>query len=226
MNDAFSGFGSWPFVLNIWFLTAAAVAALLVFLRHSPVVRRFLPARDAAAAQGRFEQFWSRRDGRALAVIWIVLVALTIGDGGLVFSEQWAPVREFFAILQPVAGVLLVPMTAALYLYKRSVPHVASEEADEREREIQGGVYRRVHSILLGSLLLAAGLLVFNPAIGSMVAGRLSARGVEPLDVAVPAFLLLFMLPSVVYAWYLPHREDDAQDGRLSGPVAASGEAG
>ncbi len=226
MTDALAAFGSWPFVANIWFLTAAAVAALLAFLRHSPVVRRFLPARDATSAPSRFERFWSRRDGRALSVAWIVLVALTIGDGGLVWSAQWEPVREFFAILQPAAGAVLVPMTAALYLYKRSVPQVARDETDEREREIQGGVYRRVHSLLVGSMVLAAGLLVFNPAIGSMVAGTLRHRGVEPLDVVIPAFLVLYMLPSVVYAWFLPHREDDAPDGGLPGRVAASGEAG
>jgi len=45
-----------------------------------------------------------------LAAAWLLLVALTIGDGGLIWSESWEPVRVFFTILQPVAGVLLVPM--------------------------------------------------------------------------------------------------------------------
>jgi hypothetical protein len=226
MTDPLAAFGSWPHVANIWFLTAVAVAGLLAFLRHSPLARRFLPARDAASAPGRFERFWSRRDGRVLAVAWIVLVALTIGDGGLVWTDSWEPVEVFFAILQPLAGVLLVPMTAALYLYKRSVPQVARDESDEREREIQGRVYRRVHALLVGSLVITAGLLVFNPAISHMIANTLSSRGVGPLDVIIPAFLVLYMLPSVAYAWMLPHREDETPDGGLPVALAAGGEAG
>ena len=57
-----------------------------------------------------------------------------------------------------------------------------------------------------------------------MVAVRV--HGVEPLDVIVPAFLVLYMLPSVAYAWMLPHREDEASDRGLRGHVAAGGEAG
>lgn len=226
MTDALAAFGPWPFVANIWFLTAVAGAGLLAFLRHSPVARRFLRARDAATEPGRFEQFWSRRDGRALAVGWVVLVALTVGGDGLVWTDQWEPVRVVFAILQPVAGVLLVPMTAALYLYKRSVPQVARDESDEREREVQGAVYRRVHALLLGSLVLSAGLLAFNPAIGSMIAGTLRSRSVGPLDVIIPAFLVLYMLPSVAYAWMLPHREDETPDGGLPVALQVGGEAG
>jgi hypothetical protein len=223
MADVLATFGSWPFEANIWLLTAVAAAALFAFLRHSPLARPFLRARDAASAPSRFERFWSRRDGRLLAIAWIVLVALTIGDGGLVWTESWEPVMVAFAILQPVAGVLLVPMTAALYLYKGSVPQVARVESDEREREIQGGVYRRVHALLLGAVLFAAGLLVFNPAIGGMVAAR--ARGVEPLDVLIPGFLVLYMLPSVAYAWMLPHREVETRSGEPAGAPLATGEA-
>jgi hypothetical protein len=159
-----------------------------------------------------------------LAVGWIVLVALTIGDGGVVWTESWEPVRVFFAILQPVAGALLVPMTAALYLYKRSIPQVARDESDEREREIQGCVYRRVHALVLGAMLLVAGLVVFNPALAGMVGARV--QGIEPLDVIVPAFLVLYMLPSVAYAWMLPHRDDEVADEALPGARAVSGEAG
>jgi len=226
MTDALAAFKVLAHMANIWFLTAVAAAGLLAFLRHSPAARRLLPARDLASAPSRFEQFWSRRDGRVLAVAWVSLVALTIGDGGLVWSDQWEPVRLFFAVLQPVAGVLLVPMTAALYLYKRSVPQVARDESDEREREIQGAVYRRVHALLVGSLVLVAGLLVFNPLIGGMIANRLSYRGVQPLDLIIPAFLVLYMLPSVAYAWMLPHREDESSDGGLGVALSAGGEAG
>ena len=224
MTDIVAAFGSWPFVANIWFLTAVAAAALVAFVRQSPVARRFLRPRDAESAATKFERFWSRRDGRVLAVGWIVLVALTIGDLGLVWSQQWEPVRVFFTILQPVAGVLLVPMTAALYLYKRSVPQVARDESDEREREIQGTVYRRVHALILGSLVVAAGLLIFNPAIGSMIAMRAAAA--DALDVVIPTFLVLYMLPSVAYAWMLPHPEDETSDGGLPTVVVAGGHAG
>jgi hypothetical protein len=223
MTDLVAAFGSWPFVANIWFLTAVAAAALVAFIRQSPVARRFLRPRDAGSAPTRFERFWSRRDGRLLAVGWIVLVALTIGDFGLIWSEQWEPVLVFFTLLQPVAGLLLVPTTAALYLYKQSVPQVARDESDEREREIQGSVYRRVHGLLLGFLVVAAGLLVYNPAIGSMIATR--AGGADGLDIVIPTFLVLFMLPSVAYAWMFPHREDETPDGRLPLPIAAGGDA-
>jgi hypothetical protein len=226
MTDVLAAFGSWPFVANIWFLTAVAAVGLLAFLRHSPLARRFLPARDAGSGPSRFERFWSRRDGRLVAFTWIVLVALTIGDGGLVWSDSWEPVKVFFAILQPLAGVLLVPMTAALYLYKRSVPQVARDESDEREREIQGSVYRRVHALLVGSVVVAAGLLIFNPAIGRMIANTVSSRGVEPLDVVIPVFLVLYMLPSVAYAWMLPHHQDESPDGGPPVALVAGGEAG
>jgi hypothetical protein len=226
MSDPLAALGSWPDVANVWFLTAVAAAGLLTFLRQSPVARRFLRARDTGSTPSRFERFWSRRDGRAIAVVWILLVVLAIGDGGLVWSDTWAPVRVLFAILQPVAGLLLVPMTAGLYVYKRSVPQIARDESDERERDIQGGVYRRVHVLLVGSLLIAAGLLYFNPAISRMIANTLSYRAVQPLDVIIPAFLVLYMLPSVAYAWMLPHREDETLDEGPSVALTANGEAG
>lgn len=225
MTDPLAMLTPWLYTANVWFLTAVAVAGLIAFVRHSSLARRFLPRRDATSAPGRFERFWSRRDGRAIALAWVALVALTIGDGGLVWSDQWKPVKDFFAELQPVAGLLLVPMTAALYLYKRAVPQIARDESDERERDIQGAVYRRAHVILIGSLAVAAGLLAFNPAIGSMISNRLESRSVEALDLVLPAFLVLFMLPSVAYAWMLPHRENETPDeerptGRLAGAEA------
>jgi hypothetical protein len=209
MADPLTPLTPWLYEANTWFLTAVAVAGLLAFLRHQPLARRFLPSRDATAGPGRFERFWSRRDGRAIAIVWIALVMLTIGDGGLIWSDQWKPVKDAFAVLQPVSGVLLVPMTAALYLYKRAVPQIARDESDERERDVQGAVYRRAHSILIGALAVLAGLLLFNPAIGEAIAGSLESRGVVAIDVALPAFLMLFMLPSVAYAWMQPHREDE-----------------
>lgn len=226
MSEVLAVFGTGPFEAKIWILTAVAGAGLLAFVRHSRPARRFLPARDPAAAPGAFEEFWSRRDGRVIAIAWVVLVALTIGDGGLVWNESWQPVMIAFAILQPVAGVLLVPMTAALYLYKRSVPQVARDESDERERDVQGAVYRRVHALLVGTLVVAAGLSVFNPALATMIATVMSSRAVEPLDVLIPAFLILYMLPSVAYAWMQPHHEDETPERGLPVAFAAGGEAG
>lgn len=209
MTDPQAVFTPWLYEANTWFLTAVALASFLAFLRHQPLVRRFLPGRDATAGPGRFERFWSRRDGRVIAIVWISLVVLTIGDGGLIWSDQWKPVKDAFAVLQPVAGILLVPMTAALYLYKRAVPQVARDESDERERDVQGAVYRRAHAILVGTLAVLAALLVFNPAIGQGIALSLESRDVVAIDVVLPTFLVLFMLPSVAYAWMQPHREDE-----------------
>lgn len=226
MDDPLASLGPWPSNANVWLLTAVAAAALIAFIRQSPLARRYLPARDAASDPSRFERFWSRQDGRALALGWVVLVVLTVGDGGLIWSGAWQPVRTLFALFQPLAGVVLVPMTAALYLYKRSVPQVARDESDERERDVQGLVYRRVHAVLVGALVIAAALLGFNPLIGAMIARRLSFAGVTPLDVVIPAFLVLYMLPSVAYAWMLPHREDETADGGGAVAVVASGDAG
>ena len=225
MTDWQAVFTPWLYEANIWFLTATAVAGLLAFLRHQPVARRFLPSRDATATPGRFERFWSRRDGRAIAIAWIALVMLTIGDGGLIWSDQWKPVKDAFAVLQPIAGVLLVPMTAALYLYKRAVPQIARDESDERERDVQGAVYRRAHSILVGALAVLAGLLLFNPAIGEAIGLRLESRSVVAIDIVLPAFLVLFMLPSIAYAWMQPHREDEPPEPERGNGRPVSAEA-
>ena len=117
MTDPLAMLSPWLYTANVWLLTAVAVAGLIAFVRQSPLARRFLPRRDAPSAPGRFERFWSRRDGRAIALGWVALFALTVGDGGLVRS------------------------------------------------------------------------------------------------VVLPAFLVLFMLPSLAYAWMLPHREDETPDG-------------
>ena len=194
--------------MEIWFLTVLGLAALAAFVRNSGLVRRIIPGRGAAFEPGRFERFWSRADGRLLAVAWLALLALAVGDFGLVWSETWHPVKQFFDLAQPVAAALLVPLTAGVYLYKRVIPQVARDEADERERSIQGDVYRRAHTLVIASLAIGVGLLEFNPAIGMELAGAFRSRHVNLIDVLLPAFLLLFMLPSVAYAWMCPHRED------------------
>jgi len=194
--------------VEIWFLTVLGVATLAAFVRNSGLVRRIIPGRGTASEPGRFERFWSRADGRLLAVAWLALFALAVGDFGLVWSDTWHPVKHFFDLAQPIAGALLVPLTVGVYLYKRAIPQVARDEADERERSIQGDVYRRVHTLVIAGLAIGIALLEFNPAIGTMLVGHAEFRNVNLIDVLLPAFLLLFMLPSVAYAWMYPHRED------------------
>ncbi len=205
--------------MSIWFLTAVSVVGLIAFLRNTALVRRFLPGRDAAGEPGRFERFWSRRDGRFLAVGWLVLLALAIGDFGMVWSGVWQPVTDAFRVIQQVAAAALVPATAGLYVYKRAIPQIARDNADERERAIQGDVYRRAHTIAIGALAIGVALLVFNPAIDSGLLLRLESYGVELIDILLPTFLLLFMLPSVAYAWMNPHRDDGTpNDGAPEAP--------
>lgn len=194
--------------MEIWFLTLLGVAALAAFVRSSRLVRRFIPGRDTASDPGAFERFWSRTDGRLIAVAWLALFAVAVGDFGLVWSDEWHPVKHAFLLAQPIAAALLVPLTAGLYLYKRAIPEIARDEADERERSIQGDVYRRAHSLLIGGIASGVALLEFNPAIGTMLVRAAGSRHVNLIDVVLPAFLLLFMLPSVAYAWMYPHRED------------------
>jgi hypothetical protein len=194
--------------VQIWILTVLGVAALAAFVRNSGLVRRIIPGRGTASEPGRFERFWSRADGRLLAVAWLVLFALAVGDAGMIWSGEWQPVQDAFLLAQPIAGALLVPLTVGVYLYKRAIPQVARDEADERERSIQGDVYRRAHSLVIGGLAIGVGLLEFNPAIGIGLVRHAEFRNVNLIDVLLPAFLLLFMLPSVSYAWMYPHRED------------------
>lgn len=194
--------------MEIWFLTVLGVAALAAFVRNSGLVRRIIPGRGTPSEPGRFERFWSRADGRLLAVAWLALFALAVGDFGLVWSDTWHPVKHFFDLAQPIAGALLVPLTVGVYLYKRAIPQVARDEADERERSIQGDVYRRAHTLVIAGLAIGIALLEFNPAIGTMLVRHAEFLDVTLIDVLLPAFLLLFMLPSVAYAWMYPHRED------------------
>ncbi len=198
--------------MEVWFLTVLGVAALAAFLRNSALVRRLFP-RNTGSDPGAFERFWSRVDGRVLAVGWLALFALAVGDFGLVWSDTWKPVEDFFGQLQPVAAALLVPLTLGVYFYKRAVPQVARDEADERERSVQGDVYRRTHTLVIAGIAIAVALLEFNPAIGTALTGTFHSRHTNLIDVLLPAFLLLFMLPSVAYAWMYPHREDGSPGG-------------
>ena len=206
--------------MEVWFLTVLGVAALAAFVRNSALARRLFP-RNAGSDPNVFERFWSRLDGRLLAVAWLALFALAVGDFGLVWSDTWHPVKHFFDLAQPVAAALLVPLTVGVYLYKRAVPQVARDEADERERSVQGDVYRRTHTLLIAGIAIAVALLEFNPAIGTGLVGAFQSRNTNLIDVLLPAFLLLFMLPSVAYAWMYPHREDRQPGEPIRWRVAA-----
>ena len=206
--------------MEVWFLTVLGVAALAAFVRNSALVRRLFP-RSASSDPGAFERFWSRVDGRLLAVGWLALFALAVGDFGLVWSDPWHPVKHFFDLAQPVAAALLVPLTVGLYLYKRAIPQVARDEADERERSVQGDVYRRAHTLVIAGIAIMVALLEFNPAIGMGIVGAFRSRHTNLIDVLLPAFLLLFMLPSVAYAWMYPHREDGSPGGPSRWRLAA-----
>jgi hypothetical protein len=161
-------------------------------------------------------------NGRALAVAWLVLFALTVGDAGMVWG--WPAFVTAGFVAQQIAAVAFIPLSAGLYVYKRALPQIARDEADERERAIQGDVYRRAHGIAIGTLAIGCALILANPAIGSGLALQAESRGVEFIDVLLPAFLLFFMLPSVAYAWMNPHRDDGSPDAphatRLPGWLA------
>jgi len=195
--------------MEVWFLTVLGVAALAAFVRNGAIVRRLFP-RSTSSDPGAFERFWSRVDGRLLAVGWLVLFALAVGDVGLVWSDTWHRVKQFFDLAQPVAAALLVPLTVGVYLYKRAIPQVARDEADERERSVQGDVYRRTHTLVIAGIAITVAVLEFNPAIGMGLRNAFLSRQTNLIDVLLPAFLLLFMLPSVAYAWMYPHREDSS----------------
>ena len=210
--------------VEIWFLTALGVCALIAFMRTNTLLGRLTFGRTVMSVPGRFERFWSRCDGRVLAVAWLVLFALAVGDGGMIWSGQWQPVAEVFLLAQPVGAALLIVITAGIYVYKRAIAQIPGYEADERERAIQGEVYRRAHRIVIGGLVLAVGLLAFNPAIGIGFVRHAESRNVQAIDVLLPASLFLFMLPSVAYAWMYPHREGEDPGGthasRLTGWLA------
>lgn len=172
------------------------------------LLRVMSPPRKADPPPGALERFWSRVDGRLLAAGWLALFALAVGDLGLVWSDMWRPVKDFFDSAQPVAAALLVPLTVGVYLYNCAVPQVARDEADERERSVQGDVYRRTHTLVITVMAIAIALLEFNPAFGTLLVDTFNRHYTQVIDLLLPAFLLLFMLPSVAYAWMYPHRED------------------
>ncbi len=209
--------------MEIWAFAVLFAAGAAALVRRTGLADRAgLPFRRGEP--GRLERFWSRRNGRVLAVAWSALFAaawlapFAAGLGDNDFLARVHPIR--FAVLlgvQAVAAVLLVPMTAGLYLYKRAVPQIARDEADERERLVQGDVYWRTHMVIIVGLAVGGAMLVLFPGVGHYVVSAAGGfGGVLQADRLLPAWVLLFMLPSVIYAWTFPRRDDvvDAHSSR------------
>jgi len=211
--------------VDLWVFGVLFAFGLTAMARHSGLIGGAEP-RLRSSEPGRFERFWSRRDGRLLAVAWLALFAvawlapLALGIGFDVRDLQRQRLEElyphrFIALIavQSAAALLLVPLTAGLYLYRRAIPQIARDEADERERVIQGDVYRRTHAIIIVSLAIVGILLAFIPDVGRAVLLLTDSYGTRWIGLLLPAWVLLFMLPSVVYAWLYPRREDGAGGG-------------
>jgi hypothetical protein len=216
--------------MSIWVFGVLFAFGLTAMARHSGLVGR-TGDRLRGSEAGRFERFWSRRDGRLLAIVWLVLfatawlapVALGIGldDRHLRAAQERFPNR-YIALLavQAVAALLLVPLTAGMYLYRRAIPQIARDEADERERTIQGDVYRRTHAIIIVALAIGGALLALIPDAGRDILAFTDGYGTRWIGLLLPAWVLLFMLPSVAYAWMYPRRDDAAEGDAAEGDAA------
>lgn len=207
--------------MEIWTFAVLFAAGLTAVVRHSNLVARARP-RPRGFEPGRFERFWSRRDGRLLSSAWLALFAAAwlapfavgVGDAYVRGSAQLHPIRYALLLgVQSLAALLLVPLTAGVYLYKRALPQIALDEADERERSVQGDVYRRTHTIIIIGLAIVGTPVVLDPDAGNYLRAEALSHGFGWVDVLLPIWVLLFMLPSVAYAWMDPGR-DDGRDGQ------------
>jgi hypothetical protein len=203
--------------VDLWVFGVLFAFGLTAMASHSGLIGGAEPRLRGSEA-GRFERFWSRRDGRLLAVVWPALfavawlapLALSIGvDLRDVQRLQELYPHRFVALIavQSAAALLLVPLTAGLYLYRRAIQHIARDEADERERVIQGDVYRRTHAIIIVSLAMVGILLALIPDAGRAVLLLTDSYGTRWIGLLLPTWALLFMLPSVADAWMFPHRD-------------------
>ena len=171
---------------------------------------------------GRFERFWSRQNGRVLAIGWLALFAVAwMAPMGIVLGLPGSTMEKlqvhypnrYVAILvvQSAAALLLVPLTACLYLYRHAIPQIARDEADERERVIQGDVYRRTHTIIIVAVAIGGAALALVPDAGRYILATSNSWDTRWIGLLLPAWVLVFMLPSIVYAWMYPHRDDAAE---------------
>ena len=103
--------------------------------------------------------------------------------------------RGFEPGLQSLAALHLMPLTAGVYLSKRALPQIASDEADERERSVQGDVCRRTHAIIIG-LAIGGTLVVLDPDAGNRLRAEALGHGFGWVDVLLPVWVLLFLRQS------------------------------
>lgn len=207
--------------VDIWVFAVLFAFGLTALVRHNGILGGAGSGLRGSRA-GRFERFWSRRDGRLVAIAWLALFAVAwlaplavgIGDdtSNPLRAQQTHPNRYVILLAaQSVAAVLLVPITAGLYLYRRAIPQIARSEADERERVIQGDVYRRTYTIIIAAMALWGTLLALSPDVGRSVLAMADSYGNRWVGLALPAWVLLFMLPSLAYAWMFPRGDDAAE---------------
>ena len=210
--------------MSLWVFGVLFAFGLAAMARHSRLIGGAADRLRGAEA-GRFERFWSRQNGRVLAIGWLALFAgawlaplgLVIGlDIRSVQSVQELYPHRYVAVLvgQSVAALLLVPLTAGLYLYRRAIPQIARDEADERERMIQGDVYRRTHAIIIVAVAIGGAALALSPEVGRAILLLTDAYASRWISLLLPGWVLLFMLPSIAYAWMCPRRDDIADGAR------------
>jgi uncharacterized membrane protein len=200
-------------VLEFWIFAVLFAAGVAALVRSSGLgsLGRWLKVAEAS----RFERFWSRFDGRLVAGVWLAMfiaawLAPFAAGINLWGSPGDHPIRGAILLgIQSIAAVLLVPLTAGLYLYRRAIPQIARDEADERERLVQGSVYRRTHLLMMVGLAVVGTVLATVPDAGRDLLWTLYYQNLSWIDVLLPAWVLLFMLPSVIYAWMEPRRDDD-----------------
>lgn len=210
-------------MIEFWAFAVLFAAGLAALARHSGI-GAYVAARLPRRQPSRFEGLWSRLDGRVLALAWIAIFAAAWLAPFAVGISLWGsvgehPIRDAVLLgVQSVASLLLVPLTAGLYVYKRAIPQIARDEADEREQLVQGGIYRRTHLLIMAGSAVVGTLVAVMPDGVRYMWNVAYFHGVGLVDLLLPAWVLVFMLPSVIYSWMYPSRDDDDLDvGALAG---------
>lgn len=203
-------------MVEFWAFAVLFTAGLAALARHSGLAYR-IDVGLRRRRRDRFERLWSRWDGRLLALVWLGVFSTAWLAPFAVDITLWGSVGEHptrDAVLlgvQAIASVLLVPLTAGLYVFGHAIPQIGSNEADERERLVQGRVYRRTHLLIMAGSAILGTLLAAAPDAVRYLLIVAHTHDVGWVAVLLPVWVLLFMLPSLVYAWMDPRRDDDAE---------------
>jgi len=136
---------------------------------------------------------------------WLALLALPSGLRGWCGATRGIG-QAFLRLAQPVAAALLVPSPGPV-LYKRAIPQVARDEADGARVHPGRRLPARPHPRDRRPRHRRRAARV-QPRHRTELVHAFRSRNTNLIDVLLPAFLLLFMLPSVAYAWMYPRRED------------------